>query len=146
MTDADLYAPILALRRRLAELEKQAAAQAPPTLTDRTPTFGDAINALRTTGSASGSAVDRLREAVTGPRPTTTTPDPASLAAATQRVAGDLTGSASIEDAFRVMKTNAANRDAVENVQPGGLGWVDTLDPANAGPLATLRRVLEEGH
>jgi hypothetical protein len=144
MTDADLYAPILALRRRLAELEKQAAAQAPPVLTDRTPNFGDALRKLAAEGTASGPGVDRLRREVAGRPEPATAPSREELAEATRRVVGDLSGSDSIEAAYEAMKLTAARRTAIETVSPGSSGRIDVLRPGAAGPIDKIRKALEE--
>jgi hypothetical protein len=147
MTNDAGYAAIFDLRRRLARIEKMAtdAAQAPPA--DNPATFGAALETLRRTGSASGSAIDRLREAMEGPRAAPDgAPDPDRLAEATERVAGGMSGSASIEDAFRVMRTNAARRDAIETVSPGSSGRIDVLSPGAAGPIDLIRKALSEEH
>jgi hypothetical protein len=148
MSEDDAYtagvAEIKALRERLRRLEEMAQAAAPPpALTDRTPNLGDALDTLRRTGSASGSAVDALRRAVEGPRPTTTTPDPERLREATARLTSDLKGSSTIEGAYRDMQTRAARRNVVETVQAGGLGHVDPTDPATTTAVDKLDRILK---
>jgi hypothetical protein len=144
MTD-NAYTEILALRRRLARIEEMATAAAPPA--DNPATFGAALETLRRSGSASGPAIDRLREAVEGsPAAPDGAPDPDRLTEATQRVAGGMSGSSTFEDALSVMRTNAARRDAIETVSPGSSGRIDVLRPGAAGPIDKIRKALSEGH
>ena len=141
MTDAG-YAQILALRRRMARLEElaKAAAQAPD---KPTPGFGDALRQVARDGTASGSAIDALKRAVEGTRPTTTAPDPERLREATRVATANLRGSASIEGAYADMQTRAARRNVVETASPGALGRVDPTDPATAAAIDRLDRVLK---
>jgi len=92
MTDDDAYtagvAEIKALRDRLRRLEEMAQAAAQPPA-DSPATFGDAINVLRTTGSASGSAVDSLRRQITARPEPATAPDPERLRDPTATTAAD---------------------------------------------------------
>jgi hypothetical protein len=143
MTDT-AYTEILALRRRLARIEEMATAAAPPV--DNPATIGDALETLRRTGSASGSAIDRLREAVEGPRTPAAAPDRAELAEATRRVVGGMAGSSTFEGALATMRANATRRDAIETVSPGSSGRIDVLSPGAAGPIDKIRKALSEGH
>ena len=144
MTDDDPYAEIRALRERLRRLEEMAQAAKPPTLTDRTPNLGDAINVLRRTGSASGSAIDSLRRAVEGPKTPATAPSRDQLAEATQRVVGGMAGSSTFEGALATMRANATRRDTIETASPGSSGRIDVLSPGAAGPIGKIRKALEE--
>jgi len=139
MTDG--YREILALRKRLARLEEMAKAAAQPPPADK-PGFGDAIAELRRAGTASGSAIDALRAAVTGPRPTTPPPDPERLREATAILTGDLRGAPTIAGAFEHMKARASRLDALETTDPGSSGRVDPSDPAATPAADRLRRAL----
>ena len=133
------------LRIRLANLEQMGtAAQAPPA--DKPASFGDALNVLRTTGSASGSAVDALKRAVEGPRTTTTAPDPERLREATAILTADLRGSETIEKAFSAMQSRQARLNTLESVDPGSSGRTDPSDPAATTAADRLRRALTEEH
>jgi hypothetical protein len=150
-TEDEAYAAgleeIKALRERLRRLEEMAQAVAQPgVLTDRTPNFGDALDTLRRTGSASGPAIDSLRAAVEGPRTPPAAPDPERLREATQRVTSDLRGSASIEEAYSAMQERATRRNVVETASPGALGRVDPTNPATATAIDRLRKALSEEH
>jgi hypothetical protein len=148
MTDDDAYtagvAEIKALRERLRRLEEMAQAAAkPPTLTDRTPNLGDALDVLRREGTASGSAVDALKRAVTGPRPTTTAPSRDQLAEAARVLTADLRGAPTIEEAFSDMQRRASRRDAIETAQAGANGRVDALDGPTSRAIDKLDRILK---
>jgi hypothetical protein len=147
MSDDDAYAAgvaeIKALRERLRRLEEMAAtAAAQPSPAD-TPDFGDAIRQLRETGTASGLTIDRLRAAVTGPRPTTPAPDREALAAAARVVTEGLRGSDSIEAAYQKMQEADHRRTVIEEAAPGALGYVDPLAPSTAKAIAKLDRILK---
>ena len=145
MTD-NAYTEILALRRRLARIEEMATAAQPPPA-DNPATFGDALAVLRATGSATGSAVDALRAAVTGSRAAPDgAPDPDQLKAATQRVVGGMAGSSTFEGALATMRANATRRDTIENIQAGASGHVDVLEPRTASAIDRLRAALNEEH
>jgi hypothetical protein len=171
MTD-DALEELRALRRRLAQLEALAAqqAEAKPVfreedvanpayfaahrkeilaaapegrIVSRAASIGDAINVLRTTGSASGPAIDALRRQITeGPTPATA-PSRDALAEAVRVLTADTRGSSSIAGAFEAMKARASRLDAIESVDPGGSGRVDPTDPATATAAERLDRVLK---
>lgn len=131
------------LKARLAQLEKMARQVPAP---DKPASFGDALDALRRTGSARGPAIDALRAAVEGPGMPATAPSRDQLAEAARVVSADLRGSASIEGAYRDMQARASRRNAVEMADPGALGRVDPTDPATATAIDRLRTALSEEH
>jgi hypothetical protein len=148
MSDDDAYAAglaeIKALRERLRRLEEMALAEAkPPTLTDRTPNLGDALDTLRRTGSASGSAIDALRAAVEGPRTPATAPDRDALAEAARVATSDFRGSSTFAGAFAQMRKRADRLNTIEANDPGGSGRTDPSDPAATTAAERLDRVLK---
>lgn len=148
MTADDDYtaalAELAALKRRLAALEAYAAQLPPePASTPAPATFGDALSALRRTGSASGPAIDALRRRIVGRPEPATAPSRDQLAEATRVVTASLRGAPTIEGAYQAMQARAARRDAVEMADPGALGRVDPTDPATATAIDKLDKILK---
>jgi hypothetical protein len=124
--------------------KKEILAAAPEgRIISRGATFGDALDTLRRTGSASGSAIDALRAAVEGPRTPATAPSRDQLAEAARVLTADLRGAPTIEEAFSDMQRRASRRDAIETAQAGASGRVDALDGPTSRAIDKLDKILK---